>query len=193
MHPDDSPDSLAAITHLAATGEYLFDILLDGPRLRLVLFGSRANLSYERNYHFFVGEVACGRQSIAACRKYLWGALFYWLCDCSSVKEVLEYDGSIHKLKRWTQELMVYEFVCLHRPNKMMKDVDGFCRHIDPLIHRYLVDAAVMRSDDIVLRPFPYNFDVFSQCANPRHVSHHDVISDTVIISAVPTPSVLYH
>ena len=66
IHPDDSPDSLAAITHLAATGEYLFDILLDGPRLRPVLFGSRANLSYERNYHFFVGEVACGRWSIAA-------------------------------------------------------------------------------------------------------------------------------
>jgi len=106
---------------------------------------------------------------------------------------VLEYVGNINQLKRWTQELMVYEFICLHRPNKVMKDVHCVCRHIDPLIHRYLVDAAVMRSDDIVLRPFPYNFDVFSQCANPRHVSHHDVISDTVIISAVPTPSVLYH
>ena len=59
------------------------------------------------------------------------GCPFYWLYDSSSVKEVVEYDGSIHQLKRWTQELMVYEFVCLHRPNKVMKDVDGVCRHID--------------------------------------------------------------
>ena len=88
---------------------------------------------------------------------------------------------------------MADEFVCIHRPNKMIKNVDGVYRHIDPLIHRYLVDAATMRSGDIKLRPVAYNFDVFSQCANPRHVSHHDVISDTVTISAVPTPSVHYH
>ena len=74
---------------------------------------------------------------------------------------MLEYDRSIYQLKRWNQEVMVYEFVCLHRPNKMVKDVDGVCRHIDPLIHRYLVDAEAMRSDDIDLRPFAYNFDVF--------------------------------
>ena len=85
---------------------------------------------------------------------------------------------------------MAYEFVCIHRLNKMMKDIDSVCRHIDPLIHHYLVDAAVERSDDIMLRSFAYNFDVFSRCTDPRHVSHHDVISDTVTVS-VPTPSVL--
>ena len=41
-----------------------------------------------------------------------------------------------------------------------MKDVDGVCRHIDLLIHRYLVDVADTHSDDIMLRPFVYNFDV---------------------------------
>ena len=170
MQPDDSPDSLAVITHLADIGECLFDTSLDGPRLGSTLFGSRANLSYERNYHSFDGEVACGRWSIDACRKYLAGALFYCICDSSSVKEMLEFDGSIHQLIRWTQELMAYEFVCLHRPNTMMKDVDTICRHIDPLIHRYLVDAVIMRSGDMALQPFAYNFDTFSQCANPRRV-----------------------
>ena len=76
MQPGDSLDSFASIDHSAATGEYLFDISLDGPRLRHVLFGSRANLSYEHNHHSFVGEVACGRWIIVACRTYLWGALF---------------------------------------------------------------------------------------------------------------------
>ena len=59
---------------------------------------------------------------------------------------------------------MAYEFVCIHRQNKMMKDVDDICRHIDPLIHRYLVDTAAMRSDDIMLRPFTYKFDFFPMC-----------------------------
>ena len=46
MQPDDSLYSLAAINHLAAIGEFLFDMSLDGPRLRRVLFGSHANMSY---------------------------------------------------------------------------------------------------------------------------------------------------
>ena len=44
--------------HLTATGEFQFDLSLDGPRLRPVLFGSRSNLPYESNYHSFVGEGA---------------------------------------------------------------------------------------------------------------------------------------
>ena len=88
---------------------------------------------------------------------------------------------------------MAYKFVYLHRLNKMMKDVDGVCRYIDPLIYRYLVDATTMRSNDMALRPFASNFDVFSQCSNPRNFLHHGVISDTVTVSDVLTFSVLYH
>ena len=33
-------------------------------------------MTYERNYHSFAGEVACGRWDIAAYRKYLWGTNF---------------------------------------------------------------------------------------------------------------------
>ena len=71
MQPGDSPDLLAAIKHLAAIGEFLFDVSLDGSRIRPILFWYRVNISYERDYHSFVGEVTCGRWSIAACRKYL--------------------------------------------------------------------------------------------------------------------------
>ena len=62
---------------------------------------------------------------------------------------MLEYDESIHQLKYWTQELMAYEFVSIHHPNKMMKDVDDVYRHIDTRIHHYLVNAVDMRSGDI--------------------------------------------
>ena len=77
MQPDDSLDSLAFIKHLAATGDCLFDVSLDSSRLRPVLFLSRSNMSHERDYHSFVGEVACGRWSIASYRKYLWDVPFY--------------------------------------------------------------------------------------------------------------------
>ena len=43
----------------------------------------------------------------------------------------------------------------------MMKDVDGICRHIEPLIHHYLFAATTMRSKEIMLRHFAYNFDIF--------------------------------
>ena len=98
---------------------------------------------------------------------------------------MLEYNGSIHKLKRWTQELTAYAFVCLHRPNKMMKDVDGVCRHIDPLIHRYLVDAAAMRSDDMDLRPFTYNLYIFLNVLTL-------VIFHTMMLSLIPSLSLLF-
>ena len=139
------------------------------PNLRPVLFGSRSNLPYESNYHSFVGDVVCGRLIIAACRKYLWGSQFYWLWGCIAVKEVLEYNDSIHQLKRWSQKILAYEFVCIHRPNKMMMDVDSICRHIDPLISHYLLNTATIHFKDINLRPFAYNFDVFfSSCFLPQ-------------------------
>ena len=59
IHSDDSPDSLAAIKHLAATDECVFDVSLDSPRLRPVLFGSRFDISYKCDYHSFVEEIAC--------------------------------------------------------------------------------------------------------------------------------------
>ena len=43
-------------------------------------------------------------------------------------------------------------------------------RYIDPLIHKYLVTAFNMRTDDIQLRPFAYDLDAFFNCFNPHHL-----------------------
>lgn len=66
MQPRDSSGSSAA-AYLTLTGEYLFDLFLDGPKLRHVLFRSRSNMIYERGYHYFVGEVVFRRWAIAVC------------------------------------------------------------------------------------------------------------------------------
>ena len=52
----------------------------------------------------------------------------------------------------------------------MNKDVDVVSRYIDPLIDKYFVIDFDVRTDDIRVRPFAYNFDVFLNYANPRHV-----------------------
>ena len=52
----------------------------------------------------------------------------------------------------------------------MNKDVDVVSRYIDPLINKYFVIDFDVHTDDIRVRPFAYNFDVFLNYANPRHV-----------------------
>ena len=101
-----------------------------------ILYNPGANLDHEKYYHSFVGDIVCDRWDISRLRKYLWGILFYWLCDCNEIKEVLKYNDSIHRLKRWSQELLEYEFVIVHRLAAIMKDVDSISRYIDPLVRQ---------------------------------------------------------
>ena len=45
-----------------------------------------------------------------------------------SIDIILEYVGSIHALRRWSQELMAYDCFPVHRPDFMMRDVDALSR-----------------------------------------------------------------
>ena len=103
----------------------------------------------------------------------------YFICDCIAVKEILEYTGSIHQHRRWSQEIFDYEFAIIHREASMMKDVDGLSRHIDILIHRYFTQASRMRLADIAQRLFAYSFDSFISCFNPRRVAASDITTTT--------------
>ena len=120
MQPDDSPDSKAALHILRTTGSCNFDVTMNGARLRPCRFGSRGCTIREKSMHSFVGEAGGGRWAIRQNRKFLWGAEFYWLCDCSAMREILEYDGPIHQIRRWAQELLGYHFLIFHRPARMM-------------------------------------------------------------------------
>ena len=159
--PDDSPESSAAITTLQSNGTCLFDLTLQGPCLRPILFGSRSCLQSEQHFHSFVGEIACGRWAIAQNKNYLWGTHFYWLCDCNSVKEILNYNGSIHMLNRWAMELLGYNFAILHRPSRMMTDVDALTRRFEPHYARYVNVAAILAHIDKQNRPNAYKPSTF--------------------------------
>ena len=57
--------------------------------------------------------------------KYLWWTHFYWMCDCKPVSKVLEYDGGIAMVSYLDQEILGYHFSVVHRPARMMIDIDS--------------------------------------------------------------------
>ena len=140
MQPEDSEASCKATETLIKTGECVFYLSMEGPRLRPITFGSRKYSKTERNYHSYVGEIVTGRRAMAENKDYLWGAKFTWICGMKSINKILEYDGHIHMLCRYSQEMMAYNFDYVHRPNSMMKDVDALSRIFDPLVGLRIVD-----------------------------------------------------
>ena len=161
LQPAGDTASQAAAKVLRETGECTFDINKSGARLQPISYGSRACTEAERHFHSFVGEVAAGRWGIAQNKKYLWGAHFYWFCDCTAVKEVLEYDGNIHMVMRWTQELLGYHFTIVHRPAKMMADVDALTRRFGKPLATHIAVAYFLSSQDRQQRPLAYMKDTF--------------------------------
>jgi hypothetical protein len=163
MQPDDFPASVQALHRLHTDGICDFDITMTGARLRPVRFGSRKCTDREHHFHSFVGEAACGRWAISQNRKFLWGTEFFWLCDCSAVREILEYDGPIHQIRRWAQELLGYHFQIFHRPARLMRDVDGLTRRYDhPLTVTHLQHAIQLSTEDAAARPAAYDPVVFA-------------------------------
>ena len=90
LQPADDNASVKATYTLKKTGEFLFNLDMEGPRLKPIKYGSRACTTSGKWFHSFIGEAAAGRWGIGQNRKFLWGNFFYWVCDCAAVKEVLD-------------------------------------------------------------------------------------------------------
>ena len=82
--------------------------------------------------------------------------------DCTAVEEILEYFGLVYQLRRWSQELMGYEYAFIHQPAKTMKDVDALSRRFSRNLTAYLVQAVQLRHRDIVERSEAYSFVYFT-------------------------------
>ena len=162
MQPADDNESKTATAQLQKNGTCLFDLSMNGARLKPVRFGSRSCTDTERNFHSFVGEAAAGRWAIAQNRRYLWGSHFYWICDCSAMREILEYQGTIAMVQRWSQELLGYHFTIIHRPARMMKDVDALSRRYGSSIGTYLGISNILTNVDTKKRPSAYDPSVFA-------------------------------
>ena len=109
------------------------------------------------------------------------------------MKEILEYTGSTHQLRRWSQELLGYKFAIIYRDASMMKDIDGLSRHINALVHRYLIQAHDMRLVYIEKRPFAYSFESFISCSIPRRVTFSDSTITTEANSTLSPLSTIHY
>ena len=64
MQPADDDASVKATATLKKTGDFLFDLDMEGPRLKHIKYGSRACTTGEKWFHSFIGEAAAGRWGI---------------------------------------------------------------------------------------------------------------------------------
>jgi len=103
------------------------------------------------------------------------------------------YTGSIHQLRRWSQELLGCELTIIHRVANMMTDVDTLIQHINIIIHIYLTQDSHMRGDDVVQRPFVYSYGCFNTCSNPCRITASDTSINTETSSLLPSLSIIYH
>ena len=137
MQPEDSTAASSAISQLSAgdPSSVSFDKTLTSARLQPIYSASRRCSDSEADYHSFVGEIAAGRWAFSCVNQYLWGAHFYWICDCNGVSKIATYSGPSHQLRRWAQELLAYTWTTVHRNAAMMIDVDALNRgrYIDSL------------------------------------------------------------
>lgn len=107
--------------------------------------------------------------------------MFYWLCDCSAMHEILEYDGPIRQIRRWAQELLGYHFMIFHRPAYMMQDIDGLNHRFDDLlIEPYLAISQKLRDADQRSRPVAYTASAFVTSNPLKYCADDNVV-------AVPT------
>ena len=112
------------------------------------------------------------------------GFYFYWLCDCSAIKEVLEYSGSIPIIYRLAQELLGYQFSVVHYNKKMMTDVGNILGCFDTLITTHYCVANVLHQQDLDCHPLAYSASIFNTCAT--------VISNNTVTPTIVDPILLY-
>ena len=79
-----------------------------------------------------------------------------------STSLILEYIGPTHTLRRWSQELMAYDFKPVHRSAHMMKDVDAMNRGpYNRILHSYNAMTLTMKDRDRIENPAAYCHKTF--------------------------------
>ena len=152
--------------------------------LKSVAFGSRSCNDNEHNFYLFMGEGAFGCWAISQNRKYLWGCHFYWLCDCSEIKEILGYNGSIPMICRWVQELLGYQFSVIHRHKRVMVDVDALTRHFGSLIVTHCNISSLLHKRNRRFRPLAYERSTFIFNSTSRLTPPNNIYPTSPILTS---------
>ena len=75
----------------------------------------------EKSRYSFLREAATVRWDTGEFRHYLWGEEFTVLSNCNVLKTFFELENNVpHMVHRWRSELLQYQFVIYHHPERMM-------------------------------------------------------------------------
>ena len=129
------PSDAAAFKHELTEqrgGPCTFDSKRTPTSLRLLplAYISRRTTTAEQSYHSYIGEASTGVWAIRKFQRYLLGPEFTWMTDCSGLTKFLDSpDLPTHATQRWRQFLLRFAFTVVHRPDRMMKEVDTLSRY----------------------------------------------------------------
>lgn len=115
-------------------GPCLFDKSIGKTEFRLhpINMGSRMCNPSEQHYHSHTGELATGVWAFEKNRPFLVGKTFTWMTDCSGLRQIFKTEAvPTHHIQRWKQRLLLYDFTIVHRPARMMTEVDLLSRYND--------------------------------------------------------------
>ena len=93
----------------------------------------------------------------------------------------MEYTGNTAIVACWTQELLGYHFSMIHRPARMMTDVDGLTRRVDTLSSQYAHIALLLSNVDHQKRTPAYTNSIIG-CDQAANI----VIDDSNSANLVP-------
>ena len=101
------------------------------------------------------------------------------------IHKILEYEGHIHMLCRYSQQMLAYNFTCIHIPSTMMRDVDALSRMHDPLVAAHVLLTSQLKNQDVKLRPDAYSTSYFDKLLSKgvysiRKGDQRSSIEDTV-------------
>ena len=131
--PSDDPEAIKAMDREIAEGKCEFDLTISNTpkRLRPISFISkRVTTQSEKALHSYMGEAGTGVWAMEKFRFYLFGREFTWICDCSGLINFFETNElPTHQAQRWKLFMLRFDFTIVHRPDRMMRDVDMLSRY----------------------------------------------------------------
>jgi hypothetical protein len=131
--PSDNSEAIDAMDQEIDGGKCEFDLTISNTtkRLRPIAFISkRVTTQSEKALHSFMGEAGTGVWAMDKFRFYLFGTEFTWICDCSGLINFFETNElPTHQAQRWKLFMLRFDFTIVHRPDRMMKDVDMLSRY----------------------------------------------------------------
>ena len=105
------------------------------------------------------------------------------MCNCTTIKEILDYDGSIVKVYWWVHNIISYPFNVVHISRRMMANVDALACRFGRLIAIYYVIPNIFAKRDRLHRPTAYSATSFRFIITTKFASNLNMTSSMLVLT----------